>query len=146
MSDSNLALLQAHIGANLAEKGLAPVTRWLGGELTKAEKGVARVDFVVREEMTNLARILHGGIMSTMIDEVMGIAFFTLDLEYFFPTVNLNVDFMAPAQIGDLIQVEASITKQGKTIIYTEAIVKNGDGKLLAKGSSHVAKSHIRIK
>lgn len=139
-------MLQAHIGASLSEKGLAPVTRWLGGQLTKAEHGVVQVDFTVREDMTNLARILHGGIMSTMIDEVMGIAFFTLDLEYFYPTVNLHVDFMAPAQIGDTVLVEATIVKQGRTAIYSEATVRNQTGKLLAKGSSHVVVSSIKIK
>lgn len=144
--NKNLKLLQDNIGENLTNKAPAPVSRWLGGTLVEAQEGYVRLDFTVREDMTNAAKILHGGIMSTMIDEVMGFAIFTLDLDYFFPTVNLTVDFMSATHIGDTVQLRSSITKKGRTMVYIEATAHNQEGKLLAKGSSHVAKSQIKVK
>lgn len=145
MANSNLALLQAYVGHSMSE-GPAAVTRWLGGTLSQAEYGEASAEFEVRKDMTNGAKILHGGIMTTMIDEVMGLAFYTLGSDYFYPTLSINVDFLAPAQIGDKVFVKANVVKHGRTIINLESQVHNAEGKLLARATSNIARSNIKMK
>lgn len=50
-------------------------------------------------------------------------------------TANLNVSYMAPARVGDLVEIEATTIRAGKTMAYLDCVLRlKADGKILAKG------------
>jgi uncharacterized protein (TIGR00369 family) len=115
----------------------SPYMRWLQGRLVRVEEGSVGVQFQVREEMCNPAAILHGGVISGMLDEVAGIAVFSLGRDRFFTSVNLQVDFLRPAHLGDEVTVNAQVIRAGKRIIHLEAQLKREDT-LLAKAATNL--------
>lgn len=138
MSDNKaLALLQQILEMEEDYESPSPYMRWLNGQLTAAKEGLVSVEFKVRKEMCNPANILHGGVISGMIDEVVGIAVFSMGRDYFFSSVNLQVDFLRPAQLGDTVTVSARVIRNGTRIIHVSAEM-NKNGKLLARGNTNL--------
>jgi uncharacterized protein (TIGR00369 family) len=87
--------------------------------------------------MCNPADILHGGVISGMIDEVVGIAVFSIGREHFFSSINLQVDFLRPAKLGDKVSVTAKVIRNGNRIIHVTATMNKND-KLLARGDTNL--------
>ncbi|MEY3417607.1 MAG: hypothetical protein RL711_778 [Bacteroidota bacterium] len=132
-----LTLLQSLIGSDMS-KSPSPLGSWLNGVVMAAEKGIFAVEFTVREEMLNPAKILHGGALTAMMDEVMGISVATLGNESFYSTINIQVDFLSACQLGEKILVKSEVMREGKTIINTACTVTKTDGKLVARGGSNL--------
>lgn len=141
MENRILTLLQKHIGQDLSNSP-SPLGSWLNGTVRAVEKGMLEVEFTVRQEMLNPAQILHGGAISAMMDEVMGISVATLGNEGFYSTINLQVDFLSACKLGDKILVKSIVIREGKTIINTACTVTNSEGKLVAKGGSNLLKKN----
>ena len=115
------------------------------GKVVSATENSVAFAFTVRKEMTNPAGMLHGGVTAGMIDDCMGVTFFILGLDYFYPTINLNIDFFAPANQGETVLVSTQVVKQGKTVINIKAEVLNQQTKLLATATANLAISNIKI-
>ncbi len=130
-----LAYLQSRIGLSFGEAHPSPVGRWLNGTVRAVESGEFVADFVVRPDMVNPVGILHGGIMATIMDEAIGIAIYTLDDTNFFASINLAVDFLRSAKLGEVITAHARVVRRGRRIVNAECQVHNASGELLAKGS-----------
>jgi acyl-coenzyme A thioesterase 13 len=140
-----LAYFKEHIGQE--PPALAPpFNRWLNGVLKEAEAGRILLHFYVRPEMTNPVRMLHGGMHAAMMDEVIGMAVATVQDETFFTTVNLSIDYLDKAMLGETVAVEAVIVRKGKNMINVTAEVRSLEGKLLSRGSSNLFNTQIPLK
>ncbi len=124
----------------------SPVGNWLQGIVKEVEKGRLVVDFKVREEMTNPAGMLHGGMISLIADEMIGATIATLNLENNYVSINLTVDFLFGIRKGETLRTKTEIIRKGKNIINTECCFYNVNGKLLAKASSNSIFSKMKIK
>ncbi|NPA45565.1 MAG: PaaI family thioesterase [Chlorobi bacterium] len=124
------------------EHSPSAVGLWLKPVLKEVDEGKLTADFVVREEMTNPMKMLHGGIIALICDEMIGASIATLELPDFFPSVNLHTDFLYGAKLGDTITAKAEIIRKGKNIINTECKIYNSDNKLIAKASSNNIRSN----
>ncbi len=118
---------------------------WLKGKLIKATHGSVTVAYTVREEMTNPGKILHGGIMSLMLDEVIGASNFLTGNEYLMTSINLSVDFLSPARVGDTVLVTSQLVREGKNINHWQAEIRSEAGKLIAKASSNLITTPVKI-
>jgi uncharacterized protein (TIGR00369 family) len=127
------------IGKESKHTSPSPYGRWLNGKLLSAETGKLSVEVFLREDFGNPGGILHGGVISGIIDEVIGMTTFTLGREGFFVAINLNVDFLRPGKIGETIRVESEIIRAGKTMAHAECKVFDLQNKLIAKASSNLA-------
>ena len=78
----DIAVLNQHLNRKIADGNPNPISTWLDGTLKKAEMGSISVEFVVREDQCNHAGVLHGGIISTMLDELMGRTLITIEIDY----------------------------------------------------------------
>lgn len=132
------------IGQEAKNVSPSPYGRWLNGKLLEAEEGKLKVSFKVREEFTNPAGIVHGGVLAGIIDEVLGMTTFTLGRDGFFVAVNLNVDFLRAAKAGEEIIVNSEVVRAGKSIAHVECQIVNSEGKLLAKATSNLLKTVIK--
>lgn len=122
------------------------VTRWLGGELKEILPGKLVAEFVVREDMTNPLRTLHGGIAALIMDEMMGMMVYLLGNPYAHTSVNLNCDFLHYAPVGTKLIATATVIRKGKNIIHCESKIRNDEGKIIAKSSSNLVITSVPIK
>ena len=141
---SRFTWLQEQVGKPMAASP-SHFAHWLNGTLLEVKEEGIKVSFIVRKDMTNPMGILHGGVTAAIFDDVMGVTFFGMDTEYFFPTLDLSVVYFAPAKEGEEVIAQTQVLKKGQTVIYMEAFLYNSAGKLLAKGGSNVTKSHLKI-
>ncbi len=140
-----IAFLKQNLNRKIVDGNPNPISAWLDGTLKKAELGSISVEFEVREDQCNHAGVLHGGIISTMLDELMGMTLITVEIDHLYVTVNLHVDFLFGAKAGEIVTVTSEVFRVGKKIANVEAKMYNADGKILAKGSSNLAATSIPI-
>ncbi|RAH97430.1 phenylacetic acid degradation protein [Acuticoccus sediminis] len=116
----------------LLRKG--PFHEWLG--LTVADVGEGTIEIHARwrpEWVVNTAGgYVHGGILATLVDLTADWALVSKTGKGV-PTIDMRVDYHAPAMEGDLKAV-GKVVKLGRTFSVCEAQVFNMDGKLLASG------------
>lgn len=140
-----IAFLNQNLNRKIADGNPNPISTWLDGTLKKADMGSISVEFVVREDQCNHAGVLHGGIISTMLDELMGMTLITIEIDHLYVTINLHVDFLFGAKAGETVTVTSEVFRVGKKIANVEAKMYNADGKILAKGTSNLAATSIPI-
>jgi len=73
---------------------------------------------------------MHGGIVSTMIDEAMGWAVY--HSKKWGTTARLNVRYRRPVDLASQLRVEAWITRERHRLIELRAEVRDESGQLLA--------------
>jgi acyl-coenzyme A thioesterase 13 len=139
-----LALFKTQVGKTL-DKTPSAAGNWLRGTLLEIELDHIGVSYTVRPDMCNPGRILHGGIASLMLDDVIGMGNFVAGSEYLMTSINLNVDFLSSAQIGDTLIVTAKLVRSGSNLNHWEAVIKKETGKIVAKASSNLIKTHVKL-
>ncbi|MDT8887538.1 PaaI family thioesterase [Aquirufa regiilacus] len=138
-----LAYLQANLNKKIADGNPNPISTWLDGTLIKASAGSITAEFTVREDQCNHAQVLHGGIITTILDEIMGMTLITVEIEHLYVTINLHVDFLFGAKAGEKVTAVSEVYRVGKKIANVEAKLYNAEGKLLAKSTSNLAATSI---
>lgn len=84
----------------------------------------------------NARGIAHGGLISALADNAMG-----LSCAIQFPespgllTVNLNVDYMGVAKIGQWLEFDTTFTKAGASLCFAQLFV-TADASVCAKASA----------
>ena len=129
------------IGQHAESNSPSPLGRWLNGKLIEAEIGKLTVEFLIRDEMTNPAGIMHGGIAAAIMDEVIGMTTFTLGEKAFFAAANINVDFLRPGKKGEYVRAVSEVVRSGKTMAHVECRIYNEENKLISKASSNMVKT-----
>jgi uncharacterized protein (TIGR00369 family) len=114
---------------------LSPFGRHIGVEVLEAGDGFARVRLPYRPELTNPAGRLHGGVIATAADTSMAVAVGSVLGELGGPgrhsTVKLEIKYKASVTDGEII-VEAKVTRRKPSVFLGEAVVKNGNGQVVA--------------
>lgn len=139
-----LEFFKSFIGKTLDQTPSA-AGNWLAGVLLDVDNHHIKVQYLVRPEMCNPGKILHGGIASLMLDDVIGMGNFVAGSEYLMTSINLNVDFLAAAQIGEKLEVTAKLVRSGSNLNHWEAIIRKDTGKIVAKASSNLIKTHVKL-
>jgi uncharacterized protein (TIGR00369 family) len=105
--------------------------------MEELREGYARLSIVLEPHHTNPNGVMHGGLITTMMDSALGAALGALRGEEAgrnpHATVEMNASFLAGARPGDRIVVEGRVLRLGKTIAFGEAEARRGD-ELIAKG------------
>lgn len=144
ISSPQLEFFRSQIGKKL-DKTPSAAGNWLAGTLIEIDSHHIKVSYEVRSEMCNPAKILHGGIASLMMDDVIGMGNFVAGSEYLMTTINLNVDFLASAQMGELVEVSAKLVRSGTNLNHWESVIRKESGKIVAKASSNMIKTHLKL-
>lgn len=140
ITNERVTLMKTKIGEDISSFTPSPFAKWMGGTLLKIEEGYVEMQIIVREDMCNPMMILHGGVASAIMDEIMGWSIFTLGREHKYTTINLNVEFLAVIKKGESIFCSNHISRAGQKIIFNEANIVNADGKILAKCTASFCK------
>jgi len=68
--------------------------------------------------------IVHGGILSALLDEAMAKLAFSLGIPAV--TAEMNIKFKAPAAPGEELRVSGRLTKESRRLIEAEAVIEKG--------------------
>ena len=113
-----------------------PYFRLLSMNVLELSPGHALLEAVVEEKHLQAFGFVHGGALASIIDTAaFWSAFCDLDENTGITTVDLKLNYLAPVKEGKLIARGKRI-KLGKTLGLGEAEILNGDGKLIAQGTS----------
>ncbi len=100
-----------------------------------AERAVV-LGFVAAQQHTNARGFVHGGLLSALADNAMGLSCASQhDAVGGLVTVNLNVDFLGTAQLGQWIEINSPFTKTGRTLDFAQAFV-TADGIVCARANA----------
>jgi uncharacterized protein (TIGR00369 family) len=104
--------------------------------------GWAKASVSHREDLTQPAGIMHGGVISTLIDT--GIAHALMMTDRWtevrhdggaLVSVDLRVKFIRPVSEGTIV-CDAKAVRSGRQILHAEAVVTGEDGKEVARGDA----------
>ncbi len=126
-------------------KSMSPSALWLKGFLINVEEGLAEIEYTVRKEMTNPLGTMQGGIMAALVDDTMGMAFFTLSQENMFTTTNLNINYLYGVKEGEKVVVKAEVVRIGKKIANIECKVMNEKGDVICTATSNLVVTSIKL-
>jgi uncharacterized protein (TIGR00369 family) len=102
------------------------------------DEGLVKIAFTARPEFCNAAGKVHGGFLTAMLDDCMGPAILIAsDAQVFPSTIDLHVQFLAPAKSGPLIGT-GRVVQLGRTIGFVEAELADGAGTTLARARASV--------
>ena len=106
--------------------------------------GKARAEYVPARNFEGYKDILHGGILSTLLDEVMIKSILANGL--LTVTSQIEVKFKAPAQIGKKIILEGKIKENRARLILAEGKAFTQDGEIIAisKGTYFKVKGQMK--
>ena len=117
---------------------MPPCARHLGWTLLDhdAARGWARASFEARHEFLNPAGFVQGGFVAAMLDDTMGPAVFLMTQgRAFSTTINMSVQFIAPARAGKFFG-EGRVINLGNTIVFLEGTLRDADGGVVATATS----------
>ena len=87
----------------------------------------------VQRAHTNSRGFVHGGLISALADNAMGLSCGqALGESASLVTVNLAVDFLGSAAIGQWLEVAPAVARTGSTLCFAEALV-TADGEPCAR-------------
>ena len=78
--------------------------------------------------------VVHGGIISTLMDEAMAKLAQILGLHAL--TASLDVRFKEVARTGEPLHVRAELAKLTKKLIYAKAFARRADGSIVAEAQA----------
>ena len=114
------------------------ITRLFGVEAISAdpEAGTVVMAYAPDHRMTNPRGEVQGGIVAALLDNAMARALAAMnDNKVVASTVDMNVSFLEPVRPGRVIG-HGKVIRQGRTIAFLEAELRNEDGRVLARGTS----------
>ncbi|MFI0371579.1 PaaI family thioesterase [Actinomadura sp. 1N219] len=110
----------------------------LGMTAESLEPGRVVFALTPRSDFSNPLGIVHGGIMSTLLDSAMGCAVHTaLPDGAGYTTLELSVNFVRPVPLeGGRLVCEGTTVHVGRKLATAEGRVHNENGKLVAHGTT----------
>lgn len=119
--DKRIALMREHMGS-MTE--IVPWARETGFKVTKIEQGHIWGVQPFAEHLIGdpVSKVIHGGAITTMLDNLCGMACAAAMQEFrFVATLDLRIDYMRPADSGRDIIGEAECYHITKTVAFTRA-------------------------
>ncbi|MGB7572842.1 MAG: PaaI family thioesterase [Thermodesulfobacteriota bacterium] len=105
------------------------------------ERQTLKSTFIASPTFQGWEGIVHGGIISTLLDEAT--AKLIYELGYQAVTASLEIRFKKPAPILEPLSIYGEITEVSKRLIRAKAHVAKKDGTILATGISTCLKQNL---
>ncbi len=144
MENKNYRKLKALEGQHFKDT-LSKAGKWLNYKLLKVEEGMLEASIHVRDEFTNPSENLHGGMISLIADELLGLCFYTLGHETFYTTINLHVDFLYAVPSGATIVVKAKVIRSGKRMANVECFMYDFENRVIAHATTNLMNTGTKI-
>lgn len=116
----------------------SPFLGYLGTELEEWRDGFARIRLTLRPHHLNRAGVVHGGLISALIDHAgsfCGLYCSVPGNRRYGMTLSLTCNYLAQSETGTLI-VEGRRTKGGRQVYFSATTVQTEGGLVVATGTS----------
>ncbi|HWU98542.1 MAG TPA: PaaI family thioesterase [Oxalicibacterium sp.] len=115
---------------------LIPFLQELGIEVVESNNGTAQVQLTLQKRHLNSWHVAHGGVIMTMLDNVMSLAGRSLDPEIRSGvTIEMKTSFMQPGGIeGGRLIAKGKVMHASSSIYFCEGELWNDD-RLVAKAT-----------
>ena len=117
---------------------LPPCMMTLNGsaiEMNREEQSL-KMNFTIPLEFCHSGNVVQGGFVAAMLDATMAHTVFAhFDKIVGLPTLELKISYLRPSLAGSF-SVEGSIVRAGKSIVFLQGKLFNGQGELTATASS----------
>jgi uncharacterized protein (TIGR00369 family) len=81
---------------------------------------------LVAEKHSNRSGFAHGGVLATLLDTALGLtSSHTQQRKQ--ATINLDVQFVAPVQVGKFLIAECRVVRATRTLIFLQGILRAGE-------------------
>ena len=107
--------------------------RTVGYKIVRVGNGRAALSFPYGRAVTRRGGVVHGGIVMYTIDSVCGIAVMSVNPGLDQLTMELKVNFLEPLRKGPFVAA-GKVVRAGNRVAVAEGEIRDGDGKLCAKG------------
>jgi uncharacterized protein (TIGR00369 family) len=92
-----------------------------------------RLGFRVTQGHLNVAGVCHGGALASFADlQMIAIRTALGPVVKHRPTVNLSVDYVAPAPLGAWVEAAVTLVKATRSMVFTHALI-TADGAVVAQ-------------
>jgi uncharacterized protein (TIGR00369 family) len=108
------------------------------------ENGKVKAEYVASDKFQGYKDILHGGIISALLDEVMVKA--VLAKGVLAVTCEMSVEFKQPVKTGEKLFLEGEIVKDKEKIFWTKGKITKTDNTLVALGSGKYVKINEKLR
>ncbi len=115
-----------------------PIASTLGFEIVSVARGRAEFRLEPQEYHFNPLGLVHGGVLCTMLDTVVGCAVHTtLEAGWGYTSIDLNVTYLRPVTLktGPLTAV-GTLTKGGRRVSFASGQIQDGAGAVIATATS----------
>lgn len=111
-----------------------PFARLIGTRIIKLTRDGIEAELTVTEELANPNRVLHGGVMMAMADNLGGRAtVLNLPPGARTTTIESKTNFFAALPVGDTARAQCTALHKGRTtMVWQTCITRSSDGKLAA--------------
>ena len=108
------------------------------------DKGKAKAQYTPTPEFEGYKDILHGGILSALLDEVMIYSIIAQGI--ITVTVQMEIRFKKPAKIGETLFLEGWVSEDKGRILLTEGKIFKKDGTILAESKGKFFRAEGEMK
>jgi len=117
----------------------SPFSAFVGARMEAMEEGYVRLSLAIGPQHTNPHGVMHGGVVTTLMDSSLGAALSRLRgddaRERPHATIEMNTSFLSSARPGDEIVVEGRVVKLRRTVAFGEAEARRrSDNEIIARG------------
>jgi uncharacterized protein (TIGR00369 family) len=114
-----------------------PIAAVFGFAITEVGDGEVRFEMTPDESMYNPIGAIHGGVVCTLLDTVIGCAFqSTLPAGASYTSIELKVSYLRPVHPDrGRLTAHGWVTKPGRRVGFGEGDVRDPEGKVVATAS-----------
>ena len=99
----------------------------------KVSDNKIQAEFIPHSSLQGYANIVHGGIISTLLDEAMGKLAFELGINCL--TAEINVRFKNPAYVGKKYIITGEILRKTHRIVFAKSKMQSESDLLIAEAT-----------
>ena len=119
-----------------SDKPIMPLAEHLGFRVKSVEFGQAVIEIEMKKHHANTMGTLHGGILCTIADTAMGVAFASmLEEGESLTTLELKINYLKPVWKGKLLAL-GKVVKKGRMTGLVECDIVDENEQLVARASS----------
>ncbi len=94
----------------------------LGSVRQRISDGLIEISLQTDETHANLSGIVHGGVIMTLIDRVIGVNCRRASGGIPMVTASLTVNFLRPVAVGDRLTASCVLRKRGRTAYFADGL------------------------
>ncbi|HLZ84761.1 MAG TPA: PaaI family thioesterase [Caulobacteraceae bacterium] len=103
---------------------------------SRRTEAAVEIGLIAAPAHTNSRGFVHGGLIAALADNAMGLTCgLALESVSGLVTVNLAIDYLGTATVGQWLQITPSVVKVGGSLCFAQAIV-TADGRPCARANS----------